>query len=71
MAARNESPVETIRHLEAENEHLRAALVDLLDALHDELAYEVNNTPHVLAHIRKTGALLHGPEGGYPQEGWW
>lgn len=47
----------------------RQAVEDLIDALHDELSYEVNQSPHVLEHVRKVESMLGGNR--YPAEGWW
>lgn len=46
------------------------AVTDLIDALHDELSYEVNQSAHVLEHVRAVEALLDDGK-RYPTEGWW
>jgi hypothetical protein len=44
---------------------LRAVLGDLIDALSDEVRYEVGESPHVVGEIDLACRLLGGPYEGY------
>ncbi len=49
------------RDLVDRNVALADALGDLIDALHDEVAYEINQSSHAVEHIKAACALL-GPQ---------
>lgn len=51
--------------LTAENDQLRTALGDLIDALSDELRYEVSQSAHVIDKIEAGCRLLGDAYEGY------
>lgn len=48
----------------------KEVLGDLIDALNDELSYEISKSPHVQEHVKQAILALGGPWTGY-LDAWW
>lgn len=57
--------VKVAEQLRDENDLLRNVLGDLIDALSDEVRYEVSQSPHVIDHIERGCRLLGSAYEGY------
>jgi hypothetical protein len=62
--------VALMEHITNQREELEAtqgALGELIDALADELRFEVNESPHVKDHVQRAAVMLGGPYASYAE----